>query len=371
MDLNQLQTFLNQSEIPRIKRKPKTFLGIAKQPHYENVLSNIYAFYFDVNEVHRLNNLFVNSLLQLINKNEERFDVFFDFQVFTEFGVSDQKRIDILLKNDEQAIIIENKVYHQLNNDLKLYYKDVVVAKKLGVVLSLKPIPVISHPNFLNITHLQLLKQVMLNLGDYLLEANDKYIVFLKDLYQNITNLSTGTMNAKDFEFYQENRDNIHYTARFLNRFKDYVKQEVERACYLLNGDEPYLKLNNSGGRLRYFISKKVPDLMFTIVFGELYEDHKKRIYIVVELKGKALEDINRYKKIDFSSEELRVLNTDFYTKKHKGWAHFSGHGYYLESDDWSFDNLAEFIVEKIEKDHLLSVFKKLEVFLENEKLEK
>ena len=52
MMLEQLQTFLNQNEIPRIKRKPKTFLGIAKQPHYENVLSNVYAFYFNIEENH-------------------------------------------------------------------------------------------------------------------------------------------------------------------------------------------------------------------------------------------------------------------------------------------------------------------------------
>ena len=48
IDLNKLQHFINQNDIPIIKGKPKTFLGIAKQPHYENVLSNIYAFYFDV-----------------------------------------------------------------------------------------------------------------------------------------------------------------------------------------------------------------------------------------------------------------------------------------------------------------------------------
>ena len=69
VDLLQLQSFLNQNEIPIIKSKPKTFLGIAKQPHYENVLSNIYAFYFDVNEVHQFKDLFIKSLLELINRS--------------------------------------------------------------------------------------------------------------------------------------------------------------------------------------------------------------------------------------------------------------------------------------------------------------
>ena len=133
VDLLQLQSFLNQNEIPIIKSKPKTFLGIAKQPHYENVLSNIYAFYFDVNEVHQFKDLFIKSLLELINrsilvKEKTVFETFSEFDVFTEYGIKDQKRIDILLQNNEQAIIIENKVYHHLNNDLNEYYNEIKVA---------------------------------------------------------------------------------------------------------------------------------------------------------------------------------------------------------------------------------------------------
>ena len=52
MLLSTLQEFLYQEKIPKIKKRPKTFLGIAKQPHYENVLSNIYAFFFDIKEEH-------------------------------------------------------------------------------------------------------------------------------------------------------------------------------------------------------------------------------------------------------------------------------------------------------------------------------
>ncbi len=47
MNIKALQTFLDQASIPSVKQQPKTFLEIARQPHYENVISNIYAFYFD------------------------------------------------------------------------------------------------------------------------------------------------------------------------------------------------------------------------------------------------------------------------------------------------------------------------------------
>ncbi len=368
MQLEQLQTFLNQNEIPKIKGKPKTFLGIAKQPHYENVISNIYAFYFNVNEVHRFKDLFVTSLLELIQSDNQQMVTFLDFEVYTEYNISDQKRIDILLHNDEQAIIIENKVYHHLNNDLEVYYNDVKATNKIGVVLSLYPISNINHPHFINITHLQLLNQVMQNLGNYLLEANDKYVVFLKDFYQNTINLSTEIMKPTDIDFYIKNRDSIHQTARFLNRFKDYVKQEVEKACHILNDEEPFLKLNNTGNRFRYYQSVKVPNLMFTVGFDTLYIDNQKRIWIVVELKGENLKNPDVYKKIDFSSEEQDLINTDFYSKKNSSYAHFATASYYLEKDNLPFDNLAEFIANKITEDHLLSIFQKLENFINIQK---
>ena len=61
IDYNNLQEFLNKNTIPIIQSSPKTFLEIARQPHYENVITNIYAFYFDINEEHGFGNLFVKS----------------------------------------------------------------------------------------------------------------------------------------------------------------------------------------------------------------------------------------------------------------------------------------------------------------------
>ena len=60
MDKKAINDFLQSVTIPKAKRKPKTFLGIAKQPHYEVVLSNLYAFYFRPHEVHKLEQ-FVNT----------------------------------------------------------------------------------------------------------------------------------------------------------------------------------------------------------------------------------------------------------------------------------------------------------------------
>ena len=362
MDINQLQSFLDQNTIPKVERQPKTFLSIAKQPHYENVLSNIYGFFFTVNEVHKLHDLFITSLLQVINSKpkglEKGLDYFTDFDIATEQSTNKGGRIDLLLSNAEKAIIIENKVYHHLNNDLEDYWNSVEVQdQKIGIVLSLNPITV-QHPHFINITHLELMKKVMENSGRYLLEAQDKYVVFLKDFYQNIINLSRSEMDAKELDFYYNNQVKINAVKDFLFSVRKHISNQVEVACEAL---EENLKLQipkgNNINRLRYYQSAINGNLTFTILFDELLKT-EKRLIITVELSNDLLKYREKYKSIEFTHQEKQVLLPDFYDKK-ESWAHFARKIYTL--NNYEIKDLNNFIVDKITNDQLLGIFKKLE----------
>lgn len=366
MMLEQLQTFLNQNEIPKIKGKPQTFLGIAKQPHYENVLSNMLAFYFDVNEEHQCKDLFIKSLLELIN--DSRFETFLDFDVYTEYGISTQKRIDIVLQNDTQAIIIENKVYHHLHNDLHAYYDEVEADHKVGIVLSLYPISNIKHPHFINITHLALLNKVMQNLGNYILEASDKYVVFLKDLYQNIINLSYDLMSKENLEFYYKNQKKINELVTFQKSVKSHILSELIKAGQTLENLNLLQPRSNSqlDGRLVFYISPKHPDLFFTILYEDLLKE-ERTMKIMIEMQGKLLKDRGVFKeKIKFSEKE--ALNfADHFKNTSLHFAHFMLKEYELGEND--IINLSEFIQQRLVDDHMLSAFGKIENFLDNKKL--
>jgi len=71
---------------------------------------------------------------------------------------------------------------------------------------------------------------------------------------------------------------------------------------------------------------------------------------------------------VQLKNTVTEFINSDFYTKKHSSYAHFASASYYLEKDKLPFDNLAEFIANKIKEDHLLSIFQKLENFLNTQK---
>ena len=382
-NIEKLEEFLRDHNIPEIKANPKTFLGIAKQPHYENVLSNIYAFYFNPSEEHGLNDLFIMSFVDLINeKTEGKFEISNDFDVFTEVSTKKGGRIDLLLQNEEKAIIIENKVNHYLNNDLDDYWNSTEPNTKKAVVLSLKKIhqilPIddsdkVTYPKpypFINITHLEFLDEVMKKSGDYLLNATDKYIIFLKDLYQNIINLSN-QMETKNIQFYYNHQEKLNDIAKLKFAVRDHIAKEVELACNLVNTELKIQKVflnkprGDNGKRLRYYKLDKNEELMFTIIFDGLLSS-KRTLLFIVELNGSALNDKGGYKSIEFNENEKKdnVLNEDFYESKGY-WAHFAS----KESDklsDSDIEKLSEYIASKLKESSLISIFEKLELFLAN-----
>lgn len=149
-----------------------------------------------------------------------------------------------------------------------------------------------------------------------------------------------------------------------------HVQNEIEFACDILNGEAPFLQLGGKGGnKLRYYTSMKNSNLMFTIGFDNLYRDNRKNIWIVVELKGAILKDRLLLRQVQLCDEEELRLNKDFYYEKRTGWAHYAVNRYSLENID--FENLRQFIAEKIREDHLLSIFRKLEIFLSENDINK
>ena len=374
MDLTALEDFLDHNVIPKIKKRPKTFLGIAKQPHYENVMSNIYAFYFNVDEVHGMEDLFINSLLEIVKESKlgtlKKVAEITDFEVVTEVYTKKNGRIDILLSSDDHAIIIENKVYHTLNNNLEDYWNSTKVTdnkeeNKIGIVLSLNKLNV-THGHFINITHVELLKRVIQNMGNYLMAAKDKYVVFLKDFYHNTLNMSKSEMDSKELKFYFDNQTKILEVKDFYFAVRNHIYNQVEAIVNLIDEDLILVKSKGeSNKRLRFFLSPRNKNLMFTVFFEKLLTP-ERGLVLIVELKNELLRNKEQYKTIAFTAEEESTIKPVFFTDKNPNWCHFAVVRYQLNENEVS--NLSQFIVEKLEKDQLLSVYRKLKEYITNNK---
>jgi len=111
--------------LPKISKVRKNFMEIAGFPKWETVNSNLLAFYLDKTEEHGFGDLFFKSLLKLIELDKIELynsDFFVEREVYTPKG----KYIDIVIKSvdiddngkHDWVIILENKVYADLYNDL-------------------------------------------------------------------------------------------------------------------------------------------------------------------------------------------------------------------------------------------------------------
>lgn len=375
MNLAQLHSFLERAEIPEVKKPPKTFLGIAKQPHYENVMSNIYAFFFQKDHEHKLGDVFIRAIMSLVNEMPKNgiksFDTAIPCSVDTEKQTRKKGRIDLLITNNIEAILIENKVFHQLNNDLDDYFESVIhqgyeADNITAIVLTRYDIDNVTHPKYLNITHAQLLKKVMEFSRGIPLSRNNKFHTFLLDLNQNVNNLSKPKMTKEQVEFYNNHSLEINKATLFGNEFKKHVVTEVKKVAdqiltvkFLRMGEA-----NSQANRLRYFTSTKFENLRIVPLFEDLLNG-KSKMCIIIEIRNNLKDRFHEFKNLDFTPEEKSIINEspDFSNTK---WVHFSTRDYNLTSGE--IENLSKFILLKLKEDSLLSVFNMIDTYLRQEK---
>lgn len=215
------------AKLPPQKTREESFISICGFPSREKVSSNILAFFLDTHKEHNLKNLFVKSLLESVGLNAEDYPE--DFESKTEECTNNGKYIDLLLRSEQINIVIENKLYADLYNDLHDYYEKAKEEDKeepIGIVLSLFPIDESKKKNgsenFKFVTYEDFFSKVKENIGNYLEEANPKYIPFLLDYFNNIGNLKRGDNMDKEFLEFLRKNDNEKLSLEFIGKIEEF-----------------------------------------------------------------------------------------------------------------------------------------------------
>jgi hypothetical protein len=239
---------LEFKSIPRPKRE-RTFMEISKYPHYENVCSNILQFYLNPHNEHDLGNLVLNSLVSIVDKNFKFNTDFETIEVIRELKTINDKRLDIVILTNKYAIGVENKIFHFLHNDLEEYASTIKSnysnKQPINIVLSLNKIiskedkEKISKSNFINITYEQLFENIKKDIGNYLGNANSKYINYLLDFIKSIENLTSKTMEKKElWKFFTQHSDTIQELSDEFAEYKNSVKQKIYQLKEALTKEE-------------------------------------------------------------------------------------------------------------------------------------
>ncbi len=265
-------------------------MEISGYPHYENVCSNILAFYFDPKGEHGLKDLLLVAFLQM--KQIDEVSNLGKVTVKREWGTDDRKRIDILIELEKYTIVIENKIYATLYNDLNDYSRavDNMQGCKIKVVLALHKKVLIeqSSNGFESFTYSELWKCVRDSIGDYIGQANPKWLTYFLEFMQTTTNLAGENMaNQKSDEFFETNRKDI---DEMFSKRKDFQEQLTKQRELLRDLFEKADSLNSrfSGPR---------PHSYDTIFFNLLSSSPTIAFDLVLERGEWQLQLFERYAK--------------------------------------------------------------------------
>lgn len=220
-----------------------TFMEISRYPHFENVCSNILGFYFDTHQSHNFSDLFVKSLTDCTSDNEWGK---FDLQVIDcirEFSTDQLKRIDLVIEGNDWVIVIENKIFHTLNNDLEHYEKTIKKIypknKYLFIVLSIKKED--TSGSFINVTYETFFNKLKPLIGQYAIKANSLYLTYLFDFIKTIENhYIVEEINKEMFQFIVKNEETINALNNEKNNIQNRLISTVNKLIQLIEYNNPF-----------------------------------------------------------------------------------------------------------------------------------
>ncbi len=226
------------SMLPRHKQEP-TFLEICKYPRrrFEEICSRILGFYFDPTKEHRLSDLFLSSLLELLKKDIPYRN---DDVTVAEEVYADGKRIDLVIYGHSFVIGIENKITAPLYNPLGTYKKKLEEygkEKTIKIVLSLRPIKgsdekgLMEKNEFVAITYSEFFAIIKRNIANYV-PPGTQYLTHLFDFMATLENMNNAfRMDQGAVNFFYDKSDTIDRLIGAYNEYKNHIlsiqKEEI------------------------------------------------------------------------------------------------------------------------------------------------
>lgn len=236
--LEQLLKRFNESNIANKAEKAEgNIFEIAGYPHYENVVSNILSFFFDTTEQHGYKDLYIKSLLNCYLAKNGRDDIssesIITSNIEREYSNGSDKRIDLLIDCGSFLVLVENKIYASLYNDLDIYTNmannylkstDNEGVPILKIVLSLFEVNDIKQADVINVTYDELIKELCKNKSNY--PVSGKWKMFSDEFMENIKRRkATMKMNDEWIEFAENNIDDV---SNFIDTYNEDCRKRLD-----------------------------------------------------------------------------------------------------------------------------------------------
>ena len=244
LDINQAQQLIKDfKKLEKPPERKKAFLEIIGLSHLEAVSSKALAFFFDTDEVHQLKDLCLQALYDyILDRAKSENELAISTQsVEREVSTDDGSRIDIVIDTYDDLIIIENKLFHTVNNPFESYvnYGKLRRGERNGhyIILGIhKPETLPEHFKF--ISHFDLADAIRNRLGDYLMDADQHYLTLLIDYLHALDNFNPnsriGKMEQAIVNFFGNSHSQLEEIMNASWHFIDYAELKVQAMKSLL-----------------------------------------------------------------------------------------------------------------------------------------
>ncbi len=328
-----------------IEEKQPTFMDISGYPHFENVCSNIYQFFL-TEKHHGLGSLFLSALDDCVEGVDLNMD---DYIVSREVYTDEGGRIDIVIEqfdddeNISKAILIENKIYHTLENKLQDYWDTYSkVADKVLIVLTLKEMEV--QEPYINVTHQQWIKAVKNRLGDAISSSSLKYLALLQDFIQHMENYYEKSIEMDALNYLYDNGEKIEQIKLLEKEGMNYIADEIGKK--IVDTKWEWGRIILSGMR----IPRSNKPIIGYVYFNKIFIDHE----FIIEIWLEGEEQVKRRQEIDIT-KEIRALAEKknlkmMESRDSKGWYNIARKTYSV-ADKNEMENLGDMVLEKLNRD--------------------
>lgn len=232
--MHEAAAFLDEfGKLPDQIERPPTFMEIAGYPHYENVCSNLLAFFLDPQEWHGFGTLVLDALTSAGNLSvvgeQGATNVSIDREVSTDSG----NRIDLLIESDTSAFMIENKIYANVSNPFADYaaFLDRKVPEeraKYKILLTISPSLEGYDYGFRNVTYALLVQEIRSLLGHYIVEADTRYLTMFLDFLNTLEHLQKESRMDREFvKLLSERREEVEGFEAALRSFRNELRDKV------------------------------------------------------------------------------------------------------------------------------------------------
>ena len=211
---------------------------------FEEICSRILKFFFQPRDRHGFKDMWFRALRMAVNdkvKENEQWEVgsdVYNMETRTEERTTAGNRIDLVLETENQVVVIENKIWASLYNDLKEYrvyvettYKKIPNQRFIvltGHSLSVDEEKKAEDNKYVVVLYKELFDKVEKILGEYVSKCNQKYLVHMLDFMQTVKN-RVNMMEETELDKFFENEKNYEVVTELEKQLKGWRDRRWQR----------------------------------------------------------------------------------------------------------------------------------------------